>query len=86
MAERRTIDNWGAHLNANDEPLTIEQAMLLSLGHLNARLEKTVEHLEDMRIRLTRLELYLAASVPGYDAQTKRLAKLALAEATNGTG
>jgi hypothetical protein len=83
MAERRTIENWGAHLNVEGEPLTMEEAMLLNLGHLNARFSLMIEHLEDMRMRLTRIELYLSENVPGYDAQTQRAAR-ALAEASNG--
>lgn len=81
MAERRTIGNWGAHLNVEGEPLTMEEAMLLNLGHLNARMSKMIEHLEDMRCRLTRLELFVAEMVPGYDDRM-RARLTALAEAT----
>jgi hypothetical protein len=67
MAERRTIDNWGAHLNIEGEELTIEQAMLLSLGHLNAREEIQIGHLSDMRMRMRRLERFIARMFPDYD-------------------
>lgn len=71
MAERRTIESWGSHLNIEGEPLDISEAMLLHLGHLNARLSLMIEHLEDMRMRLTRLELVVRTLVPNYDERAR---------------
>jgi hypothetical protein len=71
MTDRHPIENWGERLNIKGEELTIEQAMLLSLGHLNARMEKMLDHLEDMRVRLTRLELCVRTLVPDYDERTQ---------------
>lgn len=73
MAERRTMKSWGARLNAEDEPLTMEEAMLLSLGHLNARLEIMTTHLGDMRSRLTRLEKFAQLTIPGYDDHVRMM-------------
>ena len=74
MAERRTIQNWGAHLNVEGEPLTIEQAMLLHLGHQNSRLQQLINLMQDMQMRLTRIELYMQATLPNYDEITRRAA------------
>lgn len=80
MAERRTIEQWGAHLNIEGEPLTIEQAMLLHLGHLNGRLQALLTLTQDMQIRLTRIELYLQETVPDYERTTRRAALALVAE------
>ena len=73
MAERFTIDRWGARLNLEGEELTIEQAMLLSLGHLNARLEMAVTALQDMQMRLHRMELFVEETIPGYADHKARM-------------
>ena len=74
MAEEHTLENWGRRLNIPGEPLTIERAMLLNLGHMNARLEIMTACLQDMQARLTRIELYLEATLPNYDNITRRAA------------
>ena len=84
MAERRTIETWGALLNIPGEPLTMEQAMLLHLGHLNARMDAMLTAILDMQMRLMRIELYLKHTVPGYDPITRQ-AVAALESARNGT-
>jgi hypothetical protein len=73
MADRRTIEGWGAILNVPGEPLAMDQAMLLNLGHMNARLEIAVTALQDMQARLTRIELFLKATIPGYDDHARRI-------------
>lgn len=85
MADRRTIEGWGAILNVPGEPLAMDEAMLLNLGHMNARLEVAVTALQDMQARLTRIELFLAASVPGYDDRVRQ-AVFALSEGARATG
>lgn len=80
MVERRTIENWGAHLNVEGEPLTIEQAMLLHLGHLNGRLQAMLTDLSDMRRRLERIEIFLARINPEYDEYARTELHQALAE------
>jgi hypothetical protein len=85
MADRRTIEGWGAILNVPGEPLAMDQAMLLNLGHMNARLEVAVTALQDMQARLTRIELFLKATIPGYDDQARQ-AVFALAEGARATG
>lgn len=72
--EKHTIEGWGARLNAPGEQLDISQAMLLSLGHLNARMEAMATSLLDIQIRLTRIELFLNETVPGYERVTRRAA------------
>lgn len=82
MTEKHTIEGWGARLNAPGEQLDISQAMLLSLGHLNSRLEGVGAALIDIQCRLTRIELYLQETFPDYERITKRAALLML-EGTN---
>jgi hypothetical protein len=74
MAEEHTIENWGQRLNIPGEPLTIERAMLLNLGHMNARLEIMTACLQDMQARLTRIELFMAETLPNYNGITRRAA------------
>ena len=83
--EKHTIDGWGSRLNAPGEPLTISEAMLLSLGHLNARSEAIAASLLDIQIRLTRIELFLQETIPNYDRVTRRAA-LRLVEEEAGRG
>lgn len=75
MPEKHTIENWGDRLNIKGEEIEIAPAMLLSLGHLNARLEILIVHLSDMRSRLTRLEMFVEDTVPGYAAHAERMRK-----------
>lgn len=80
--EKHTIEGWGARLNAPGEQLDISQAMLLSLGHLNARMEAMATSLLDIQIRLTRIELFLQETVPGYEKVTRRAALRLIDEGT----
>jgi hypothetical protein len=75
MADRHTIENWGARLNIPGEELTMEQAMLLNLGHQNARSELMLTALQDMQMRLQRLEMYLEDDdrLPGYAEHAERM-------------
>lgn len=73
MADKHTIENWGERLNIKDEPLTIEQAMLLNLGHLNARLELLLAANQDMQMRLQRLEMFAEDAIPGYGEHAERI-------------
>jgi hypothetical protein len=78
-SERRTMKNIAARLSAPDEPLTLEEARTLAAISTADRTLESRDMLLDIKMRLTRIELFLAATVPGYDAETKRLVK-ALAE------
>lgn len=71
---RRTIESWGAHLNIEGEPLTMEEATLLHLGHLNARLDRTMNALEDIQHRMIRIELYMQATIPDYERKSRMAA------------
>jgi len=67
MPDKRTIESWGNKLNLPDEPLDMSEAMLLNLGHLNARMEVLLTTLQDMSNRLARLEIWIARAYPDYD-------------------
>lgn len=71
-AERRTIRNWAARLSAQDEPLTLEEAQLLAAISASDRLLEVRDALQDVQMRLTRMECFLAAAVPGYDQAARR--------------
>lgn len=82
--DRRTIKNWASRLSAPDESLTLEEARTLAAIAGADRQLEVRDILQDIQSRLTRMELYLAENVPGYDEQTRRLA-MALAERTDGS-
>jgi hypothetical protein len=88
MADRHTLENWGARLNIPGEELTIEQAMMLNLGHLNARSELMLAALQDMQMRLHRLEMYLEEDdrLPGYANHAERMRRRQEARAIEGDG
>lgn len=81
--DRRTMKNIAARLSAPDEPLTLEEARTLAAIASADRQLEIRDILQDIQMRLTRMELFLAATIPGYDQGTMALAK-ALAERTNG--
>lgn len=81
--EKRTIRNWAARLSAVDEPLTLEEAGVLAAISASDRLLENLGALQDIQMRLTRLELHIASTVPGYDEGTRSLVR-ALAERANG--
>jgi hypothetical protein len=81
--ERRTMRGWAARLSAPDEPLTLAEARTLAAIAQADRLVELREAIADLRARMTRLELYLAATVPGYDPTTRALAA-ELAERASG--
>lgn len=78
--EKHTIEGWQARLNVQGEQVTREEAMLLHLGHQNYRLELLVTALEDIQMRVTRMELFLQSIVPNYDAYCRARLKLELSE------
>lgn len=63
-----------------DEPLTLEEARTLAAISSADRQLETRDILQDIQVRLTRLELFIAATVPGYDPATQALARRVLAE------
>jgi hypothetical protein len=73
-AERHSIKAWAARLSADGEALTLEEAQLLAAIAAADRLLEMRDAVSDVQARLTRLELYLAATVPGYDPATRALA------------
>ena len=79
--ERRSVKSWAARLSVPDEALTLDEAKALATIAMADRLLEIREDLADIRARLTRIELFLAASVPGYDPTTRALAA-SLAERT----
>lgn len=80
MEERRPIKAWASRLGGEGEPLTLAEAQLLASIAMADRLLEIRDSLQDVQCRLTRIEMFLAATVPGYDEQTKHLAR-ALVEA-----
>jgi hypothetical protein len=82
--DRRTIKNWAARLSAPDEQLTLEEARTLAAIAATDRLLEMLTSLQDIQMRLTRIELFVAATIPGYDAGTQALVNRMLAERTSG--
>lgn len=64
--ERRTIKSWAHRLSSPDEPLTREEAQLLATIAGTDRLLELVTAMQDIQMRLCRLEAYIAPRVPGY--------------------
>lgn len=71
--DRRTIKNWAARLSAPDEPLTLEETRTLAAISTADRQLECLIALQNIQARLTRLELWAVANIPGYDAQTRAL-------------
>jgi hypothetical protein len=82
--DRRTIKNWAARLSAADEMLSLDEARTLAAIAQADRLLEIRDVLQDVQMRLTRMELYASAHLPGYDDETQRMV-LALTERTNGS-
>ena len=70
--ERRPIKSWGSRLGGEGEPLTLEEASLLAALSQADRLLECVTALQDIQMRLTRLELFVSAVAPGYEGMTRR--------------
>lgn len=81
--DRRTIKGWAARLSVADEQLTLEEAQALASIAQADRLLEIRDVLQDIQSRLSRMELWMAATIPGYDQQTQALSKV-LAERANG--
>jgi len=81
--DRRTIRNWASRLSAADEPLSLEEASLLAAISANDRLVELLGAMQDVQVRLTRLEVFAAATIPGYDEQTRSLANFRETRAKN---
>lgn len=73
-AERHSIKAWAARLSADGEALTLEEAQLLAAIAAADRLLDLRDAVSDVQARLTRLERYLAATVPEYDRRGRELA------------
>jgi hypothetical protein len=74
VAERHSIKSWAARLSADAEALTLAEAHALAAIAAADRLLELRDAVSDVQMRLTRLELYLAATVPGYDPTTRAIA------------
>jgi hypothetical protein len=74
VAERHSIKSWAARLSADAEALTLAEAHALAAIAAADRLLELRDALSDVQARLTRLELYLAATVPEYDRRGRELA------------
>ncbi|MGE3272683.1 MAG: hypothetical protein AB7P40_28345 [Chloroflexota bacterium] len=81
--ERRTMKGWAHRLSAPDEPLTLEEARTLAAIAAADRALESRDVLQDVQMRLTRLELFIAATTPGYDETTQALVKRMLTEGGN---
>lgn len=75
MDEKRTIHNWAARLSMEDEPLTLQEAQAFAMVSASDRLVECRTALQDMQMRLTRLELYIAAHFHDYTATTRAALK-----------
>lgn len=65
--ERRPIRAWASRLGGEGEPLTLEEAGLLAQIAATDRLLECLTALQDMQMRLIRLERFVTVAVPGYD-------------------
>lgn len=74
-AERHSIKSWAARLSADGEALTLEEAHALAAIAAADRLLELRDAISDVQMRLTRLELYLAATVPDYDPRSRELVR-----------
>lgn len=81
--QSRPIRAWASRLSGEGEPLTMAEAGLLAQIAATDRLLECLTALQDIQMRLTRLEVFVARVFPGYDAQTTGVLK-ALEEAHNG--
>ena len=73
MEEKRTIHNWAARLSAKDEPLTLAEAQTLAQIGTADRLLELLTALQDIQMRLTRLERYVAAKAPDYQREAQKI-------------
>lgn len=76
---RKTMVGWGRLLADPAEILTKEEAQLVSLLHLHDFMVEQNKLLTDMCIRLTRLELFIRAICPNYEALTQNMIQRAMA-------
>lgn len=74
MDEKRTIHNWAARLSAKEEPLTLQEAQTLAAISCSDRLLECLTALQDVQMRLTRLERFVARTIPDYDRAAQALA------------
>jgi hypothetical protein len=79
--ERKTVTAWAAQLTAPGERLTLDEVQAIAAIAASDRLLELLHAVQDVQMRLTRLELYLLATAPGYDQTTRQLADLAMREA-----
>jgi hypothetical protein len=82
--ERRPIEAWASRLGGKGEPLTMPEAQLLAQIAATDRALEMLTALQDVQMRLTRLESFVAATVPGYDQAASVLVKHALGEGKHG--
>ena len=76
MDEKRTMPNWAARLSMQDELLTLAEAQTFASILMADRLQFLLASSEDIQMRLTRLEMFMASAVPGYDKATTNYKKL----------
>ncbi len=70
MEEKHLIHKWAKLLQ--DEPVTRDEAQLYTLISANDRLMELLVAFQDIQMRLTRLEAYMAAKAPGYQQEVSR--------------
>lgn len=72
---RYGIKGWGRYLGEMEDPKTIDEAKLTALLAIADRLADLNAHLLDVKIRLSRMEMWLEETAPGYrPAYTRALA------------
>lgn len=64
--ERHTMKGWGMKFADWNEPRTLEEAQATAQLATTDRMLECMTHLEDIMLRLARLERFLHDYVPGY--------------------
>lgn len=73
--ENRTIKNWAHRLSGEGETLTLAEAHLLASIAATDRLLECVTALQDVQMRLTRIEMWMEATLPQYGPVTRSAAR-----------
>lgn len=64
--ERHSMKGWGARFADWNEPRTLEEAQTMATLAIADRLLECSTSLEDLKLRLARIELWLETNVPSY--------------------